>query len=452
MQALPATMITLLCPFAPLFSARVWRHALVLVAGAILAPGRRTVCAALRAMGLSQSKQFARYRRVLNRAKWSGLAVSRVLLGLLVAAFAPAGPLVFGLDETIERRWGPRIAAKGLYRDAVRSSKEYFVKVGGLRWLCLMLLVPIPWVGRVWALPFLSVLAPSERYHTQRGQHHKTLLDWARQMVRLLRRWYPRRTLVIVADSTYAALDFLAAASAAPVGATLVTRLRLDAALYAPPPPPDPHRRGRPRLKGARLPTLAQVRDDATTTWTPLHVAGWYGHREQEVEIASGTAVWYHAGKPPLPLRWVLIRDPKGAFDPQALLCTTLDATPAQILGWFVQRWQLEVTLEECRAHLGLETQRQWSELAIVRTTPALLGLFSLVTLLAQRLLDGGACPTRTAAWYAKPAPTFSDTLALVRRYLWTKTDFRLSPAPEERPLIPAALADHLADLLAYAA
>jgi DDE superfamily endonuclease len=423
-----------------------------LVAGSILTPHRRQVSTALRALGLAQAPWFQNFHRVLNRAKWSPLAASRILLGLLIAAFVPAGPLVVALDDTLERRRGAHIAAKGIYRDPVRSSRGHFVKASGLRWWCLLLLVPIPWVGRVWALPFLTVLAPSERYHTTRGQRHKTLLDWARQMVRLLHRWYPQRTLVVVADSTYAALEFLAACSAAPVGATLITRLRLDAALYAPAPPPDPHRRGRPRLKGERLPTLAQVRDDPATVWTPERVAGWYGQPERDLEIAAGTAVWYHAGKPPLPLRWVLIRDPQGAFEPQALLCTTLETAPAQILAWFVQRWQLEVTLEECRAHLGMETQRQWSDLAIARTTPALLGLFSLVTLLAQRLLYDGPCPTRTAAWYAKPDPTFSDTLALVRRYLWTKTDFRLSPGNEDMPHIPPALAEHLADLLAYAA
>ncbi len=144
MPTLPRAMLHLLAPFAPLFSWRVWCRALVLVAGTLLAPGKRTVCAALRAMGLSQSKHFGCYHRVLNRAKWSSLAVARVLLGLLVATFAPVGPLVVGLDETIERRWGAKIAAKGLYRDAVRSSKDYFVKVSGLRWLCLMLVVPLP--------------------------------------------------------------------------------------------------------------------------------------------------------------------------------------------------------------------------------------------------------------------------------------------------------------------
>jgi hypothetical protein len=169
MRTLPALMLHLLKPFMPLFSTRVWPYAQVLLAGAILAPGKRTVSAALRAMGLGQTEQFQRYHRVLNRATWSGREASRVLLGLLVKTFVPSSsPLVIGVDETLERRWGKKIAAKGVYRDPVRSTHERFVKASGLRWVCLMLLVPVPWAGRVWALPFLSVLAPSERYSTER--------------------------------------------------------------------------------------------------------------------------------------------------------------------------------------------------------------------------------------------------------------------------------------------
>jgi hypothetical protein len=292
MPTLPKEIMTLLARFAPLFSARTWGYVPALVVGGILTPKRRQVSTALRALGLAQVPWFQNFHRVLNRATWSPLAGSRILLGLLVRTFGPEGPLLVALDDTLERRRGAHIAAKGIYRDPVRSRQRHFVKASGLRWLCLMLLVPIPWVGRVWALPFLTVLAPSERYHTTRGLRHKTLLDWARQMVLLLRRWYPTRALVVVADNTYAALDFLARCGQAPVQATMVTRLRLDAALYAPPPPYDPHRRGRPRLRGARLPTLAQVLADPATEWTPLCVAGWYGGTARQVEIHSGTAVW----------------------------------------------------------------------------------------------------------------------------------------------------------------
>jgi hypothetical protein len=452
MPTLPPAMLHLLAPFAPLFSRRVWRHALVLVAGTLLAPGKRTVCAALRAMGLSQSKHFARYHRVLNRAKWSSLAVSRVLLGLLVAAFAPDGPVVLGADETIERRWGAKIAAKGLYRDAVRSSKDYFVKASGLRWLCLMLLVPIPWAGRVWALPFLTILAPSERHDRGRGRRHKTLTDWARQALLLLRRWLPGRAIVVVADSGYAVIALLARCARLAQPVAVITRLRLDAALYDPAPPREPRQRGRPRVKGQRLPTLAARIADPSTVWAAVIVADWYGEGARTVEIASATAVWYHAGLPPVPLRWVLVRDPQGQFEPQALLCTDLAANPAQILAWFVLRWQLEVTFAEVRRHLGVETQRQWSDLAILRTTPALLGLFALVALYAHPRMGPADAIVRRAAWYPKPLPTFSDALALTRRELWGHLAFCMSARDPDMVEIPRAFVDRLTDALCYAA
>ncbi len=451
MPTLPLAMLRLLAPFAPHFSRRVWSHALVLVAGAILAPGRRTVAAALRAMGLDQQARFERYHRVLNRAHWSSLAVSRTLLHLLIATFVPDGPLLVGIDETIERRRGAKIAAKGIYRDPVRSSHSHFVKASGLRWVCLMLLVPIPWATRTWALPFLSALAPSERYNHVHGQRHKTVTDWARQLLLVVRRWWPDRALIAVADSTYAALEFLAACQSGSHPITVVTRLRLDAALYEPAPPRRPGQRGRPRRKGTRLPTLAAIAADPHTTWTPLTVAHWYGRGERVVETVSATAVWYHAGLPPVPLRWVLIRDPQEQFDTQALLCTDLLVTPDQIVAWFVQRWQLEVTFEEARRHLGVETQRQWSDLAIGRTTPALLGLFSLVTLLAHPSL-ATADGVRQAAWYHKAVPTFTDALAVVRRHLWQHTLSCTSAAESDMVKVPRAVVERLTEALCYAA
>jgi hypothetical protein len=445
-------MIAVVQAFRPLFSPRVWGHAQVLLMGALLAPAQRTVTAALRVTGLAQVGQFHRYHRVLSRAEWSGLAVSRVLLGLLITAFVPTGPLLFGIDETLERRRGKRIAAKGIYRDSVRSSHSQFVKASGLRWVCLMLLVPIPGAARTWALPVLTALAPSERYDTERGRRHKTLTDWARQLLLVVRRWWPERAIVAVADSTYAALEFLAACRAWRAPVTVVTRLRLDAALYDPAPPRRPGQIGRPRLKGLRQPTLAAVAADPSTVWTELTVAQWYGAGPRTVEVVSATAVWYHCGLPPVPLRWVLIRDPQGHFATQALLCSDLAVAPDQILAWFVQRWQLEVTFEEARRHLGLETQRQWSEAAIRRTTPALLGLFSLVTLLAQRQLPGSVGAVRHAAWYRKRHPTFADALALVRRDLWQHHAFSTSPCTRETVKLPRAVLDCLTETLCYVA
>jgi hypothetical protein len=419
MLTLPSGYVSLIQIFAPCFSKLVWRHAQVLLIGAILVPGRRTVTAVLRIMGLSDERQFQTYHRVLNRAAWSSWALSRTLLKLLVAAFVPTGPIVCGLDDTIERRRGAQIKAKGIYRDPVRSSQGHFVKASGLRWLSLMLLAPIPWAHRTWALPFLTSLAPSQRFYAQKARAHKKLTDWGRQMVMQARRWLPERQLVIVADNSFAAILWLFKLSRLPGPICLIVRFRMDAALYKPAPPRRPGQRGRNRVKGQRLPTLAQVAQDAKTQWQRVTIPNWYGEGRRVVEIVSSTAVWHYSGQPALPIRWVVIRDPKGKFKTQALLSTDLNVTPVQMIKWFVLRWQLEVTLHEAREHLGVETQRQWSDLAILRTTPALLALFSLVVLMAHLHANERKLPIRQAAWYHKTQPTFSDALALVRRQIW---------------------------------
>jgi hypothetical protein len=450
MLRLPSRFAAVILCFAPLFRERSWRHAEVLLVGAILAPGQRTVTSVLRIAGLCRERRFVNYHRVLNRAAWSGRAAGRVLLGLLLDAFAPKGAVILGVDDTIERRRGKRIGAKGVYRDPVRSSKSHFVKASGLRWLSLMLLVPIPWAGRVWALPFLTALAPSERYCREHGRRHKKLTDWARQLALQAKRWLPHRPLIFVADSGFAALELLAALVRH--GVTCVTRLRLDAALYGPAPPRRPGAVGRPRTKGSRLPTLAAVLADGETPWRRLTVPGWYGEGERAVEICSGTAVWRHAGLPVVPIRWVLLRDPHRHFDPQALLCTDTAQDPVQVVRWFVRRWQVEVTFREVRDHLGVETQRQWSDRAIARTTPCLLALFSIVALLATRLDRHARLRVSAAAWYRKERPTFSDTLAAVRRQFWAEQGLVTSRHSPETAKLRPALREGIAHALCHAA
>ncbi len=291
MLTLPAELLPLIVEFAPLFSKPVWEHAKVLLVGAILAPGKRTVTACLRVMGLSQEQCFTNYHRVLNRARWSALEASRILLRLLIAAFALTGELVFGLDDTIKRRRGANIKAKGIYRDPVRSSHSHFVKASGLRWLCCMLLVSVKWAGCVWGLPFLTVLCPSERYHAEQGRKRQKLTDRAWQIIQLLTRWLPDRTLVFVGDNSFATLDLLYAVSQTP-NASLITRLRLDAELWDPAPERKPGQNGRPRVKGARRPSPQQRLDDPATQWTKLEVEHWYGGGKREVEIYTETCVW----------------------------------------------------------------------------------------------------------------------------------------------------------------
>jgi hypothetical protein len=435
--------------FAPVFSAQVWPQALTLLVGAILAPDERTVAAALRVMGLGADPHFGNYHRVLSRAVWSGLQAGQILLGLLVTLFLSAdSPLPVVIDETLERRQGAKIRAKGVFRDAVRSSKTHVVTSFGLRWIVLALLVKLPWAKRPWALPFLTVLAPSARANEKCQRRHKTVVRWAQQMIAVVRRWQPKRRLILIGDGAYAAVCLALTCARLPQPVALVSRLRFDAGLYAPPSAPVPGRRGPKPKKGARLPALkAQL----TAAWQPATVP-WYGGKTCEVQWQTGTALWYTPGFDPVAIRWVVVHSPTGDFLDQAFFCTDQAAAATQIIAWFVLRWNLEVTFEDARAHLGLETQRQWSDPAIARTTPCLFGLYALITALAQQWTAAQPLPIRVTAWYHKEDATFADAIAFVRRTLWLKLNCVDSAMTGDAVLIPRAAFERLLETLCYAA
>jgi hypothetical protein len=415
MPPLPESILLVFAPFAPLFSQRVWLHAQTLLVGALLAPGTRTVTAALRAVGLAAERHFTNYHRVLNRATWSARQASRILLGLLITCLVPPGaPIVLGADDTVERRSGRRIKAKGCYRDAVRSTKKHVIRCFGLKWVVMMLLIPVPWSRRVWAVPFLTTLCRPAEKHAQR--RHKTSIDWVRQMMKQVRRWLPGHRLVLVVDGGFAAVSLALACIKQQV--VMVSRLRWDAALYHPPGPQPPGKRGPKPRKGTRQRSLQAWAERADTPWETVEV-DWYGGQRKHLWVFSHTALWYTPRLPPVAIRYVLVADPEGKLRMEAFFCTDLQATPEQILSWVVMRWSVEVTFEEARAHLGVETQRQWSDQAIARTTPVLLALFSIATVLALRLSQGGQIPVPVTAWYRKVEPTFADCLALVRWHLW---------------------------------
>ena len=444
---MPCELMNLVITFAPLFSKPVFQRVKVLLTGAILSPASRTVTNALRVMGLSREKHFQQFHRVLNRASWSCLNGSRILLTLLIKVFGADDELVIGFDDHLERRRGKKIKAKGIYRDAVRSSEAFFVKASGLRWLSFMLLTEVPFARKVWALPFLTVLCPSERYHRERGIRHRKLTDRARQAMFRIWRWFPEKRLIFVGDSSYAAIELLGAVREK---VTLVTKLRLDAALYETAPERAKGQPGRPRKKGNRLPSLKAVSENPHTIWEKV-VVNWYGV-EKEIEITSGTCVWFHVGKPAVPIRWVIVRDSQGKFDTQALLCTKQDCQPQQIVEWFIKRWQVEVTFEESRRHLGVETNRQWSDTAIQRTTPCLFGLFSLIAMMANELNQAGKLPIRSAAWYEKEVATFSDAIGCVRQQIWKFQSFQTSENEYEVIKIPRSFLETLTDTLCFAA
>ena len=449
MPPLPPQMVPLVEAFRPAFSRPTFRRTVVLLCGMLLTSGRRTVAAALRAVGLTHDPHFGSYHRVLSRARWSPLALSAILLPMVVTRLlTPGVPVVLLLDETLERRRGRCIRYKGRFRDPVRSKGPYLVRSEGVQWLSLMVLVPLPWCRRPWALPVATIPILSPTTSARLGRRHRTAVDGARTLVRLARRWLPHAAIIVVADGGFAAVGLGHACVRA--RCTFVTRSRLDAALYDPPAPKPASKRGRAPTKGARHAALKARLTDPATAWERREVP-WYGGETTVVDLATGTALWYRAGQPPLPLRWVLVRDPVGTRAPMALSCTDPQADPWQVLAWYIARWNIEVTFEELRADLGFETQRGWSLPTIQRSTPCLFGLFTFVTLSAHALhLDH--LPTRSAAWYAKEEPTFIDALAAVRRALWTARNTQPPHHPSDDSLFPGDFLAALVEAAAYAA
>ena len=376
------------------------------------------------------------------------METARRLLRLVVNRFGRLdGTVELVIDETLERRWGRKIRLRGHYRDPLASSRERSVSTSGLRWLVLAVVVRVPWTEKPWALTVWTVPAPGPKVSEREGRRHKTVAQRAGQMIRIARRWLPQAQITLSGDGAYGVVELGLTCRQADV--RLVAPLEMDARLFEPPAPRRPGQAGRPALVGKRLARLCDRVDDPSTVWQPVRVR-WYDQRYRRLQVITGTALWYRFGLKPLPVRWLVVRDPKGRSETRAYFSTELDDTPQAMIATAIARWPIEVTFEECRTHLGIETQRQWSDKAIECSTPLLLGLHSLVVLFAQALHPDGRLPVHSTAWYRKPQPTFSDVLATVRRALWGGFDF---PTADDDQLlvIPKALIQRLEFAVCYA-
>jgi len=446
---LPAEIIGVLAHIAPAFTAATYQKAVVLVVGTLLAKGRRTVTAALRAVGLQHEPGWSKYHHVLNRAVWSGLEVSRRLLLLIVATFVSAdAPITITVDETLERRWGRRIGKRGHWRDSLASSKGMNVSTSGLRWLVFAVVVQLPWSHCNWSLPFLSILLTTPEVSAKLDQRHKTVAQVTGQVVCWLRRVLVGRRIQLIGDGAYSVIAL--GLRCQQQGVSLIAPLRLDARLFDHPAPRTGHyRRGRPAVVGQRFPTLAQVAKQRTTHWQRSWIH-WYGGTDKRLDWTTGTALWYSTGTDPLFIRWVLVRDPQGELPMRAYFSTDVHHSAPSILAAFVKRWSIEVTFEESRQHLGIETQRQWSDKAIDRPTPALFALFSLVTLFVHALYPDAPLPLPQCAWYPKSDASFHDLLALVRCALWNDFHFQTSALSPDLCLMTRADLARLAAAVCY--
>jgi hypothetical protein len=374
--------------------------------------------------------------------------VSKILLSLIILIFLPAGvPLMLLIDETLERRQGKQIKYKGWFRDPIRSTKKQVVKALGIRWICLAVLVPVPWSKRPWALPFMTVLALGEKTSAKLNKRHRTLVQWTEFMMDKVRRWQPDREIALVGDGSYAAIVLVQRCQRLKKPVKLVSRLRLDARLFDFPAPQPKSKRGPKPKKGARQTKLSQRLADPQTKWQQLKVI-LYG-KDHFIEFVTGVSLWHTPGQNPVAIRWVLVRCPEDSCEPAAFFWAETYISAKQIIVWFAWRWNIEVTFEELRAFLGFETQRQWSDRAIERTTPCLFGLFSLVTLLAK-LLFPTVLPVRQTSWYIKDEATFSDALAAVRRHLWHHLNYTRSSQNPDLYLIPQAALFSLVESACY--
>jgi len=409
-------IITVLSAFSPLFSINVWNYAQTLLTGAILCNNQRTIAAILRVMGLSKDKHFINYYRVLNRACWSSLQASKILLGLLIKLIPESCPIIIGIDDTIERRKGKKIKAKGCYRDAVRSSQKYVVKCFGLKWLSMMLIIQLPWSDRYWSLPFLTALNPSESANKEAKKRHKTSIDWSIQMMKQVRRWVTDRCIILIGDGGFSCIHLAHECIKARV--TLISRLRPDSRLFEFPGEQPSGKSGPKPQKGKRITKLKDVANDSTQDWKESYVL-WYGQRARLIRYLTGVNLWHTSGEKPVVIRWVLVVDPDGKHKPEAFFSTDTELSAIKIVEYYVLRWSVEVTFEESRRHLGVETQRQWSDKAIERTTPVLFGLYSIVCLIALRLSKNNELIPQSTAWYQKQEITFSDVLTYVRHHIW---------------------------------
>jgi len=421
---------------------------MVLISGTILAPSRRTVTAALRMMGLGEDPHYSKYHRVLNRDRWSPWVVSRILLGLIILIFLPSGtPLILAIDETLERRRGKKIKHKGWFRDPVLSTKKHMVTSLGIRWICLAVLVPVPWSRRPWALPFMTVLALGQKTSTRLNKRHRTIVQWTEYMIDKVRRWQPDREITLVGDGSYAAIALVQRCQRLKKSVKLVSRLRLDARLFNFPLPQPKSKRGPKPKKGVRQTQLSQRLEDLETNWKKLKVI-LYG-KEHLIEFITDISLWHSPGHDPVAIRWVLVRCPEDSFEPAAFFCSDTHISARHIITCFALRWNIEVSFEELRAFLGFETQRQWSERAIERTTPCLFGIFSLVTIMAK-LLYPTELPVRQTSWYIKDEATFSDALAAVRRHLWNRLNYERSSQKPDLFLIPETALFSLVESACY--
>jgi hypothetical protein len=434
--------------FSVAFTQPTFQRFVLLVIGAILAPRQRTVCSILRTMLPVVRGHWSDFHRVLCCRVWSNWPLGKVLAGLVLDLHPQDQPVSVAVDDTAVQHKGKHVWGKGCHHDACRSTQTHTVWLFGHRWVVLAIRIQFSFARRPWALPVLCALYRTEEQNQAEGRRHKTPACLGRQLAALLIHWFPRRQFILLGDGGYASHDLARFCRRHRRHVTLISRFHGDANLYEQSPPARKSAKGgRPRSKGLKLPTPAQV---VGRSKARRFTVSWYGCKQRRVALIWGEGHWYKSGAGLVALRWVHVHDVSGTHRDEYVFSTDPALTAKQIVGLFTGRWDIEVTFQESRSHLGLATPRNWSRASVLRTAPCLLGCFSLVALIFARLNSDRTPPVRAWPWHARQQVTFSDAIAAVRRVSWGEV---LKQSPEHRAFskLTPALRRLLLDRLSFA-
>jgi hypothetical protein len=433
----------------PAFSTPTYHRFLLLALAAVLTTGRRTVTNLLRTVRYQAQGHVSSYHRVLSQRRWSAWALARVLITFLLDYVVPPGPVLLAGDDTVTEHPGPKVFGKGRHRDGVRSSHRDTAYRWGHTWVVVSVLVKLPIATRPWALPILVALYRPPEWDRTYGTLHKTQAHIARLLLARLVRWFPERHFIFVGDSGYGTSETARFCYQHRSHLTVVSKFYGAAALYEPPPLRTCGTIGRPRVKGQKLPSPQEVVAQRTRR-TRLAVA-WYGGTSRDIEIVTGTGHWYRIGEDLVAVRWVYVHDCTGTHRDEYFFTTDLSLCPKQIVECYTQRWSIETTFQECREHLKLESTKCHSQQTVLRVTPCLFGLYTIVVLLYLQLPDLLRLPIMVS-WSGKSTTTFADMITCVRRAIWQQWFFQTSTKTAPFSKLPRSLQETILYALAPAA